>query len=118
MAKLHCATVCTFLQKQGIRSYSHGGARSVIPAGRPPPFIGTYILGNNIIRRRWNHVTTRLKKVHQKILHKHRFFYDSRYEFSIFLQIIFGILILYPLHINIMPSRWILMKLLHITTSN
>ena len=65
-------------------SYGHGGARSVIPAGGPPRFIGTYILGNNIIRRRWNHVKTCFTKVHQKILHKHRIFYDSRYEFSTF----------------------------------
>jgi hypothetical protein len=84
MAKLHCASVCPFLQNKVLRLYGHGGARSVIPAGGPPRFVGTYTLGNRTIRRRWNHVKTCFWKVHQKILHKHRIFYDNRYEFSIF----------------------------------
>ena len=50
-------------------SYNHGGARSVIPAGGPPRFIGTYTLGNIIIGRPWNHVETCFKKVHRIILH-------------------------------------------------
>ena len=78
--KSHCLQFALSYKNRVLGSYGHGGARSVILVGGPPRLTGTYILGNSIIRGRWNDTGTCFKKVHQKILHKYGIFCDFRYE--------------------------------------